>query len=116
MNSPPVDGVRVEARERSTSASERDQCVVEAAQCIEAALELLTAPRRQTVERGLCAFPGSVPDPRRPEPVRYEAHPYRGRVHESLNAYMAHLDGSMLFCYPSDAEAVIQMLAQPAPA
>ncbi len=30
-----------------------------------------------------------------------------------INAYMAHLDGPMVFCCPSDAEAVMQMLAQP---
>ena len=28
-----------------------------------------------------------------------------------INAYMAHLDGPMVFCCPSDAEAVIEMLA-----
>ena len=34
-----------------------------------------------------------------------------GQRLRDINAYMAHLDGSMLFCYPSDAEAVMQMLA-----
>ena len=29
-----------------------------------------------------------------------------------INAYMVHIDGPMVFCCPSDEEAVIQMLAQ----
>ena len=46
--------------------------------------------------------------------ARIDPAPTRSEVTWSqFNAYMAHLDGPMVFCCPSDAEAVMQMLAQP---